>query len=482
VAPAVVTNPNDSAAPGSGSLRAAINTGDSTITFAPGVTTANVTLGELLINHSVTIQGPSGGLETIQGNGTSRIFHVNPGNLVVLNNLQIQGGMFTAGAAAEVGGGGIFNEGNLTLNNDQVTDNTVVASVVGGFDANGGGIDNTGTLAVNASTIDQNTANGAGLAGAAGGGVRNQGSATFTNCTIALNTSTATGAFAAFGGGVQLFNGATATLINSTVSNNTASSTGSDGGGIRVSPDATNILNLLNSIVANNNASNAPDIGIDAPAPPAKAQGDVFGNTSGFTIQNLGNNITANPQLGPLQDNGGPTPTEAIPTTSPAFLHGVSSGSLGIVPTVDQRGNPRLSSMPGAGAFAPTVPTTLTVTSVSEQYTLFSQIEGVSVRLTFANSQPLAKATVTITDNGQTQTVTTDSNGNATATFTFNLFQGQEQPKPHAITASFTGGSGAVAAFASNSMTTNSPDTTFDFQFQLFFVFAFFQALQGGGA
>jgi hypothetical protein len=397
--------------------------------------------------------------------------------------------MFAAGASAEVGGGGIFNAGNLTMNNDRVTGNSSVATVMGGADGNAGGIDNTGTLVANACTIDNNTANGNGLASAAGGGARTQsgGTARFTNCTIAFNTSMATGGdamgpFTAFGGGVQLFSGATVSLINCTVSNNTASSTGSQGGGIKVGGAATNILNLLNSIVANNNATTQPDIGIDSPAPAAKAQGNVFGTNSGFTIQDLGNNQTADPQLGPLQANGGPTPTEAIPTSSPAFLAGVSSGDIGIVPSVDQRGNPRLSSNPGAGAFAPTVPTALSITGVSDQYTLFTQIETVNVRLTFANGRALANATVTITDNGMTQTVTTDSNGNATATFTFNLFLGQEQPKPHAINASFTGGSGSVAPFASSSTTTNSPDTTLNFLFQLWFNILIFQALTNGGA
>jgi hypothetical protein len=45
------------------------------------------------------------------------------------------------------------------------------------------------------------------------------------------------------------------------------------------------------------------------------------------------NQLGANPQLGPLQNNGGPTPTEALPASSPAVDKGAAFGL-----TSDQRG------------------------------------------------------------------------------------------------------------------------------------------------
>ena len=45
-----------------------------------------------------------------------------------------------------------------------------------------------------------------------------------------------------------------------------------------------------------------------------------------------------NPQLGPLQDNGGPTWTHAIPKTSPAYNAGDDRGC----PATDQRGMTRV--------------------------------------------------------------------------------------------------------------------------------------------
>jgi hypothetical protein len=49
---------------------------------------------------------------------------------------------------------------------------------------------------------------------------------------------------------------------------------------------------------------------------------------------------TADPQLGPLQNNSGPTPTMAIPASSPAF----GAGQLVVLLATDQRGLPRLDA------------------------------------------------------------------------------------------------------------------------------------------
>src|SRR6185437_15770827 len=72
-----VTNTND---PGPGSLRQALadaNDGD-TINFAVTGTIA-LTSGELLVNRSVTIFGPGAATLAVDGNATSRVFHIGPG-------------------------------------------------------------------------------------------------------------------------------------------------------------------------------------------------------------------------------------------------------------------------------------------------------------------------------------------------------------------------------------------------------------------
>ena len=51
----------------------------------------------------------------------------------------------------------------------------------------------------------------------------------------------------------------------------------------------------------------------------------------------VGDLFNMNPLLGPLRDNGGPTPTQALLPGSPAIDHGDDAGC----PTADQRGVPR---------------------------------------------------------------------------------------------------------------------------------------------
>src|SRR5262249_28226072 len=77
-------------------------------------------------------------------------------------------------------------------------------------------------------------------------------------------------------------------------------------------------------------------------------------NTLGLNAIILGSPDTEDPQLGPLQDNGGPTQTMAITANSPAFIHSGVTSSGGIdIPTKDQRGELR-GIPPDLGAFEST--------------------------------------------------------------------------------------------------------------------------------
>ena len=74
---------------------------------------------------------------------------------------------------------------------------------------------------------------------------------------------------------------------------------------------------------------------------------------SGITTQLGVNKFNFNPQLGPLQNNGGPTLTMALLPGSPAIDAGAGiSLILGLsVPTSDQRGDPRPATSIDIGAF-----------------------------------------------------------------------------------------------------------------------------------
>ncbi len=108
-----VTNNLDS---GAGSLRAEIaaaQTGD-TINFAPSMDgqTIKLTSGQLVINKSVTIQGPGAGQLAISGNNTLRVLDVNG---ATNPNVTLTGLTITEGNAGSGNGGGIYSSYGSTL-------------------------------------------------------------------------------------------------------------------------------------------------------------------------------------------------------------------------------------------------------------------------------------------------------------------------------------------------------------------------------
>jgi len=111
---AVVLNTNNS---GSGSLRdviACVAPG-TTITFDASLMGATITLttGEIEIDKSLTISGLGNVADIkLSGNSASRIFHVQSGKTLSLQNLTLQ----NANAASPFGGA-VYVQGNLTLQN-----------------------------------------------------------------------------------------------------------------------------------------------------------------------------------------------------------------------------------------------------------------------------------------------------------------------------------------------------------------------------
>jgi Ca2+-binding RTX toxin-like protein len=128
------------------------------------------------------------------------------------------------------------------------------------------------------------------------------------------------------------------TVENSTIAGNTA---GSPGAGLSANQQvnylgtaSTDVL-MRNTLVADDTAGGTPND--TAAFGGATIQGDFsFVEAGGAAVTPVtpGSLITGqDPLLGPLAANGGPTPTQALPKTSPAVDHGKSFGA-----TVDQRG------------------------------------------------------------------------------------------------------------------------------------------------
>jgi hypothetical protein len=321
----LVTNASGSAAVvGSLPYEVANAASGDTIQFAANLSGATITLGNTLdINKDLTIDGAGDGI-TVNGGGNG-VFQIEVGNSVNINALTI-----TGGAAPGALGGGIYNYGSLSLSNSTVTGNSAY---------DGAGILNSlnATMTMSGDTVTNNTAQNT------GGGIGNVGVLTIINSTIAANSAKLGGGIANFG----MLN-----VVNGTVASNTVTGAGADGGGISTF-GAKSQLALLNTIVFNPNSGAAANN--DVYGSIAQAQADLFG--SGVTIaiggDRGGNQVNAQPLLGPLQNNGGPTLTMALLATSPVGIAQGASASLiaGLfAPFSDQRGYLRPTNSMDIGA------------------------------------------------------------------------------------------------------------------------------------
>ncbi|AKS42970.1 choice-of-anchor Q domain-containing protein [Wenzhouxiangella marina] len=162
-----------------------------------------------------------------------------------------------------------------------------------------------------------------------------------TDTTLFLKNSTISGnqATGAVGGGVHFNGNMTAELKYATVANNTSNG---DGGGVF---NGAATCNISDTILAGNtgNATLYQDLRGSTycevtDSLVAGAKYSQFTNVSG-------NLLNINPQLGPLDNNGGPTFTHALLPGSPA----IDAGTAGtFVPDTDQRG-PGFPRVVGAG-------------------------------------------------------------------------------------------------------------------------------------
>ncbi len=278
--------------------------------------TISLTEGISLTTSPSSINNNTSGVELlIEGNDFAvdgqyladvRPFHIAANTIVTIQNISIMRGDLSA----TLNGGGILNEGTLTVNNSHIKDNSADS---------GGGIYNNSTLELNNSTLSNNvTLN-------EGGGLfsGNSGLVTIQNSTFSENT--------AVGGGGAIYNLRTFTIRNSTIANNSAMT----GGGIE---NAGGTLTVDNTIVANSLSGNDCSGTLTSNGYNLDSDGTCnFNGTGDISNQD--------PLLGPLQDNGGDTWTHTLLEDSPAIDAGNS------LLTEDQRGELRpQGSNPDIGA------------------------------------------------------------------------------------------------------------------------------------
>src|ERR1043166_4845838 len=213
------------------------------------------------------------------------------GGIYNAGDMDLHGCILTNNSVVFGDGGGIYNSaGTVVLSNCSITNNTAVDP--------GGGLWNSGWLHVLSSTISGNVATYSD-GPIPGGGILNNGTAILVNATVSGDSALSTCA--------GIHNTATLTLLNSTiVSNRVWLSEGvSAGGGVWNS----GTVQTRNSIFAWNTSLQGPDL-----HGPIDSDGfNLIQNTNDCSITGVttGNLSGADPLLGPLRDNGGPTWTHA---------------------------------------------------------------------------------------------------------------------------------------------------------------------------
>ncbi|HTS16102.1 MAG TPA: choice-of-anchor Q domain-containing protein [Verrucomicrobiae bacterium] len=262
-------------------------------------------------------------------------------------------------------GGGIYNDGTsgnatLTVTSSMLSDNLAQS---------GGGISNDGstgtvTLTISTSTFSDNMASNTW-----GGAVLN--TATWGYAWMTVDASTFSGNWADIGGGAILSYGpggnATLEINASTFSGNSSSAGGA------IANDGEGAGNAVLTVNASTFSGNSGQLGGGIYTADATVEiGDTILNAGATganiyvglsgTITSYGYNLSSDsgggyltsatdlintdPRLGPLQDNGGPTPTHALLAGSPAIDQGNRAAVPVMVSNTDQRGYPRPSDIP----------------------------------------------------------------------------------------------------------------------------------------
>jgi hypothetical protein len=201
-------------------------------------------------------------------------------------------------------GGGIDSGGTLTLTNSTVSGNSAVKD--------GGGISDNGGMVMLTMMLINSTVSG-NRAGGGGGGIFHEPNPPFGNVNIFSSTITGNTAGPGFGGGIANVGGRSTITFQNTI----------------LAGNLDEMIILGHTLFQNDDCS-----------------GTIVSNGHNLMeVQNCTVNgfapILADPKLGPLQNNGGPTQTHVLLAGSPAIDAGDPGGcrdNLGALLTTDQRG------------------------------------------------------------------------------------------------------------------------------------------------
>ena len=298
-----------------------------------------------------------------------RLLQVAPAGTLTLKRLTLRGG------SGRPGGGALLNDGNLTVTQSTIRDNSTFSGNVGGgiatssghvsiedslvadnLSSTGGGLAvSGGRVTVIRSTFTRNVAQSGGGAIATSGEVHIQESSIYSNLSefgagAVLNggsmeiVNTTIGANETFGSGIPGIgnDGGVLHVLNSTIAEHKAPST------FRSHPALLNrggVVTLVNTILANNT--------LDCLGEITSLDANFFGDATGCDVVLQPDDQTGNPGLAAFVDDGIPGHGHfPLLVDSPA----IDAGHDLEAPPTDQLGQPRIGTRDiGAVEFVPPV-------------------------------------------------------------------------------------------------------------------------------
>jgi CSLREA domain-containing protein len=295
--------------------------------------------GDLDLTQPVEVVGAGARTTVIRGDGSDRVFDVLAEGAVAISGVTIEGGR---GVAQGAGINTASDTTSFTLRDAAVQDNrtTDPATV---STRQGAGL----FLDARHSTIERVLVSGNVAASIPGDGFGPQGAGLFINGVTSLTNDTITGNVLEKGGGSSpaqgggVFVNEVTTMTNVTLSNNTMS--GGEGGGVFYNESTT----MSHTIVTGNTSKGSPDQCVTN-SPVTSLDGNLSTEPIECSFTQPGD-VSADPSLLPLADNGGPTDTEALAPGSPA----IDRVPFANCPGEDQRGFARAGAGGGCdfGAF-----------------------------------------------------------------------------------------------------------------------------------
>lgn len=283
-----------------------------------------------------------GNTSSVDGGGLFFTSTFTAESYLTIENSQVIGNSVPAVPGGQRRGGGVFNnQGRLTI---------IASTISGNTTANGGGIYSVrGELTISTSTVSNNTAS-SGIKTGIGGGIHAT-SVTSIDTTVSGN----------IGGGIWANS---AKIVNSTISgnsfpygtlfppegegrgsaiyssellllNSTVNGASGYSGSVAQWKGSSKSFTIVNSIVTH--LDKFPDFIWKEPDAPLTLLYSLIGlaPSSGPNVTMIGVIFEANPKLGPLDDNGGPTQTHALLPGSVA----INAGNPAFNPA-DPDGNP----------------------------------------------------------------------------------------------------------------------------------------------